>query len=266
MTEVFGPVGIGWGHRLLKSETIVCRDTVFREATVAVWVRVDGVKSEEWTAVGSDTYAAVNSKGVVYYSDEAGKIAYTDALTKALSDIGLSADVFSEHWDSKYARQEAPAPQYSQHQGQQNRLPTQAPQRRQQAPPPPQQYRQPPPPQQYQQQPQGPPQGPPQQYQQQRPQQGGRGRGRTSPLEQQYRDAYYAVKPMWADAGRPIGEYISRVRQAIGVSVLDDNFKLASRGLDEGQLEAGIQAINAVHAELMQQQQQPQQQQNDIPF
>jgi hypothetical protein len=90
MTEVFGPVGNGWGHSLVKSETLEVDGGLLREVTVRVWVNFEDC-SGEWHAVGSDFY---KRSGKPRVDKDAGKKAYTDALTKAFSDIGLSADIF----------------------------------------------------------------------------------------------------------------------------------------------------------------------------
>ena len=101
MTEVFGPVGIGWNYRVNytyhgmdNNQTAV----VFAEVSVAV-NKVEDVFIH---------YGPVCSVQKLYrktgaLDDEAPKKAMTDAMTKAFSHLGLSADVFlGMHDNSKY--------------------------------------------------------------------------------------------------------------------------------------------------------------------
>lgn len=101
MTEVFGPVGIGWTYRVNytyhgmdNTQTAV----VFAEVSVAVH-KVEDVFIH---------YGPVCSVQKLYrktgaLDDEAPKKAMTDALTKAFSHLGLCSDVFMGKFDnSKY--------------------------------------------------------------------------------------------------------------------------------------------------------------------
>ena len=92
MTEVFGPCGIGWGW---DCKYIYTETNVFAEVTV-------------WLENKSQNYGPVSSVQSLHKSngkldDECTKKAMTDALTKALSHAGMSADVFlGLHDSSKY--------------------------------------------------------------------------------------------------------------------------------------------------------------------
>ena len=92
MTEVFGPCGIGWGW---DCKYIYTETNVFAEVTV-------------WLENKSQNYGPVSSVQSIHKSngkldDECTKKAMTDALTKALSHAGMSADVFlGLHDSSKY--------------------------------------------------------------------------------------------------------------------------------------------------------------------
>ena len=110
MTENFGAVGDGWNYKVNYTYT---DKLVFAEVSVAH-------KQRHVHAIGYDT--AVEEKTWDYYGpvcsveplfntkgnldDEAPKKAMTDALTKAFSHIGLSADVFLGLFDNnKYVQQ-----------------------------------------------------------------------------------------------------------------------------------------------------------------
>ena len=96
MTEVFGPVGVGWGYNVKYTYT---EQLVFAE--VSVWTNF------------KDTYGPVCSVQKLWrktgaLDDEAPKKAMTDAMTKALSHLGVSADVFLGMFDnSKYVEKVA---------------------------------------------------------------------------------------------------------------------------------------------------------------
>ena len=97
MTEVFGPVGIGWGYTVQYTYT---EQLVFAEVSI-------------WTEAYSNIYGPVCSVQKLWrktgaLDDEAPKKAMTDAMTKALSHLGMSADVFLGMFDnSKYVEKVA---------------------------------------------------------------------------------------------------------------------------------------------------------------
>lgn len=95
-TEVFGPVGEGWGYDVDYTD-IVAGDQVLIGAKVTVW---HGSRDNHFGPV-LGMNALVNDKGRL--DDDAPKKALTDALTKALSHLGFSADVFLGRFDdNKY--------------------------------------------------------------------------------------------------------------------------------------------------------------------
>lgn len=106
-TEVFGPIGSGWGHTELSHEII---ETPKREdgncgkiwvCHVELWYMLDGAKC---------TLSQYGQTEMVYWSDsgnkwiiddEAPKKSRTDAVTKCLSLLGFSADIWLGYYDSK---------------------------------------------------------------------------------------------------------------------------------------------------------------------
>jgi hypothetical protein len=122
-TEVFGPVGIGWGFSV-KSERFerVSETDTLHTATVSVWYVWQGKRSEAFDHVGGTMAAYRKADGSKMIVDEdAAKKSVTDALVKALSCLGFCGDIFSGMWDdSKYvewagqewqARRNAPEPE-----------------------------------------------------------------------------------------------------------------------------------------------------------
>lgn len=113
-TEVFGPVGIGWGCTV-KSERFerLGEHDVLHVAVVSVWYVHNGVRSETFDQMGG-TKAAYMTAGSekappkLIVDEDAGKKSVTDGMVKCLSMIGFAGDIFSGRWDdSKYVAEAA---------------------------------------------------------------------------------------------------------------------------------------------------------------
>lgn len=103
-TEVFGPVGIGWGCTV-KSERFerLSETDVLHVAVVSVWYVIDGKRSETFDQMGGTKAAYKTAKGSLMVDEDAGKKSVTDGMVKCLSMIGFAGDIFSGRWDdSKY--------------------------------------------------------------------------------------------------------------------------------------------------------------------
>tara|TARA_R110002110_G_scaffold77542_2_gene203756 strand:+ start:703 stop:1380 length:678 start_codon:yes stop_codon:yes gene_type:complete len=102
MTEMFGPIGKGWGFEESTGKTVIDSENIVWETSVTVWWRDE---SNEVRFLGAVTAASM------YVSDgrpdlDAPKKAQTDALTKSFSRLGLSADVFLGQFDDpEYVRE-----------------------------------------------------------------------------------------------------------------------------------------------------------------
>jgi len=99
MTEEFGPVGVGWKY--------VCDHSIIEAPTYGSYAVCDvtiGIKEDsEWSTWGPIRGMApfvVKNRSGEFFDKEAPKKAMTDALTKGMSDVGLSADVFLGKFDS----------------------------------------------------------------------------------------------------------------------------------------------------------------------
>lgn len=103
-TEVFGPVGIGWGINVKSERFERISDTdVLHVAVVSVWYVLDGKRSESWDQMGGTKAAYMTSKGALMVDEDAGKKSVTDAMVKCFSMAGFAGDIFSGMWDdSKY--------------------------------------------------------------------------------------------------------------------------------------------------------------------
>lgn len=108
-TEVFGPVGIGWGCTVKSERFERLSDTdVLHVAVVSVWYVWDGKRSETFDQMGGTKAAYKTAKGSLMVDEDAGKKSVTDGMVKCLSMIGFAGDIFSGRWDdSKYVEQAA---------------------------------------------------------------------------------------------------------------------------------------------------------------
>jgi len=105
-TEVFGPIGIGWGVTV-KSERFerMTEHEVLHVAIVSVWYVLDGKRSETFDQMGGTKACYMTSKGSYMVDEDAGKKSVTDGMVKCLSMIGFAGDIFSGLWnDSKYVQ------------------------------------------------------------------------------------------------------------------------------------------------------------------
>lgn len=114
MTELFGMCGVGWYCEILKREIIQSPDgTQSTFIALNLYVKVDGEWSKPIYGEGGNTFYNETKNGWKVTSDEAYKMAYTDAFGNATKYIGLGADVWFERDMTKYTapqQQAAPAP------------------------------------------------------------------------------------------------------------------------------------------------------------
>ena len=95
MTELFGPVGKGWGYNVEHS-TLAAGAALLAVADVEVWIHDQDCCDSTYGPVRGLDFI-VSEKGKI--DEDAPKKAMTDALTKALSHLGLGADVFLGKFD-----------------------------------------------------------------------------------------------------------------------------------------------------------------------
>lgn len=110
MTEQFGPCGVGWKYTIEKTWTESGTDgQVMLFALVHVYVRAEQLNFE-WSdpvvGIGGSLLIAKEKDGL-RSTDEAYKMAVTDALSVALKMLGVAADVYAGRWDgSKWSNGE----------------------------------------------------------------------------------------------------------------------------------------------------------------
>lgn len=105
MTEEFGMCGIGWGLNIISERMERLTDTdVLHVAHIELWY-MHGEGRGSIQQVGQTKAAYKSSKGAMVIDEDAPKKSVTDAMTKCMSYLGFSGDIFSGHWDdSKYVK------------------------------------------------------------------------------------------------------------------------------------------------------------------
>ena len=99
MTELFGPCGEGWGIGKPEFQVVSADKEILVFCTVGVW---HGTRENIVYGVGGDKVLADQSKGLKT-SDEAFKMAFTDAIGNAYKHLGMSADIHMGRFDdAKY--------------------------------------------------------------------------------------------------------------------------------------------------------------------
>ena len=110
MTEVFGMCGIGWYVEVVNRE-IIKADNGEKSAFVSVNLYIKDEKSGEWSkpiyGEGGNSYEKVTRNGISV-SDEAFKMAYTDAISNATKMLGLGADIWFANDKTKYTEDRTP--------------------------------------------------------------------------------------------------------------------------------------------------------------
>lgn len=112
LTELFGPAGKGWYTEIVDMTTHEGSDgTIVASVVINLYWRTQagGGDWNEWSkpvvGVGGSMLVAKEKSGL-YTSDEAFKMAETDAISVACKKLGMAADIYWERGktDSKYSR------------------------------------------------------------------------------------------------------------------------------------------------------------------
>lgn len=109
LTETFGPIGIGWGFRIISERfEKMSADETLHVAQVGLWYVWEGKRSEEIVQLGQTkamylTAEYQNKPAKIKVDEDAPKKSVTDALVKCASYIGFAGDIFMGLWDdAKY--------------------------------------------------------------------------------------------------------------------------------------------------------------------
>ena len=102
LTEVFGPVGIGWKFVITDKQIVPGADGVVSAfVDILMFFKLNGEWSEGIPGTGGSSFVAKESKGL-YTSDECYKMALSDAIGTACKALGMSADIYFSKDRSKY--------------------------------------------------------------------------------------------------------------------------------------------------------------------
>lgn len=102
LTEHFGAVGFGWYYDIIKMWTESgANDTVSAFVEIALYIK----QKDEWSrpiiGIGGSSFISKDKNGL-YTSDEAYKMALTDAISISCKALGFGADVYWSKDRSKY--------------------------------------------------------------------------------------------------------------------------------------------------------------------
>jgi hypothetical protein len=98
LTDMFGPVGIGFGWRVLVEGFQPLGEKTLHWCRIEFW---HTARANTFEAYGQTLAAYVTSKGGFMVDEDAPKKSMTDAIIKAASQIGVAANIFLGRWDDQ---------------------------------------------------------------------------------------------------------------------------------------------------------------------
>lgn len=110
MTETFGPCGFGWKYEITKQWLETFGSEVKCFCNLNLYYKKDGEWSEAIPGTGGSSFVTMERNGA-YVSDEAHKMALTDALSVAMKALGVGASIYFEKdadYGTKYEVHKAP--------------------------------------------------------------------------------------------------------------------------------------------------------------
>lgn len=114
MTQTFGVCGIGWKYEILRQWTETIGDEVRAFCNISLYVKQNGEWSDAIPGTGGSSMVTKEKNGL-FFSDEAYKMALTDALSVAMKALGVGASVYFERDEaSKYQQSTQPEAQPTQ--------------------------------------------------------------------------------------------------------------------------------------------------------
>jgi len=103
LTEQFGICGIGWSYEVISKRLEPAPDgQIAAFVDIVLFIKVDGEWSRGIPGTGGSMFVAKERSGN-YTSDEAFKMALTDAISVSCKALGIGADVYWNKDASKYA-------------------------------------------------------------------------------------------------------------------------------------------------------------------
>ena len=101
LTEEFGPCGIGWYYTVDKQWIESCGEEAVAFVNISLFIKVEGEWSKPINGTGGSKIVAQERNGK-FVSDEAFKMATTDAISVACKQLGIGADIYfaNDKWES----------------------------------------------------------------------------------------------------------------------------------------------------------------------
>lgn len=103
LTEEFGPCGVGWYYTIDKQWLEKCENEkeTIAFVNISLYVKINGEWSMPIIGNGGSKFIAQEQRGP-FVSDEAFKMAITDAIGVACKQLGIAADVYFANDRTKY--------------------------------------------------------------------------------------------------------------------------------------------------------------------
>ncbi len=102
LTELFGPVGQGFGWEVLREEFTPLGEEVLHWCRIRFWHTEKGNSYDSY----GQTKALMKTRNGIMVDEDAPKKSLTDAIIKAASHLGIAANIFLGRWDDqKYVAQ-----------------------------------------------------------------------------------------------------------------------------------------------------------------
>lgn len=97
LTEMFGPVGQGFGWEVLSEEFTPLGDEILHWCRIRFW----HTKRDHYYEAYGQTKALMKTKSGLMSDEDAPKKSLTDAIIKAASQLGIAANIFLGRWDDQ---------------------------------------------------------------------------------------------------------------------------------------------------------------------
>ncbi len=105
LTEIFGPVGEGFGWEVLAEGFMPLGDEILHWCRINFWHTDRGNTYQSY----GQTKALMKTKSGLLSDEDAPKKSLTDAVIKAASHLGIAANIFLGRWDDQKYVQEVAA-------------------------------------------------------------------------------------------------------------------------------------------------------------
>ena len=102
LTEMFGPVGIGWYYKITDKRIEAFGNEASAFVDIELYIKVDGEWSMPIYGTGGSSFVTIERSGTAYMSDECFKMALTDAISIACKALGFGADIYYAKDRTKY--------------------------------------------------------------------------------------------------------------------------------------------------------------------